>query len=203
MKSPVAEPARVAPRPVEPVVSRWARHLVGLLRAAVYLRKCVRGRRVHAFGPVVVENHGTIRIDDRCYFIAGILPAELRCHSGAVLLMGEDCGLGQGVSIEAYHAVRIGRRTMLASMVRVCDRGPAGTAPISIGDDVWVAHGVIVEPGVSVGNGSVIAAGSVVTRDVPAGHLASGNPARSVPLTLAVPGVQELRVPAPPKETGS
>jgi maltose O-acetyltransferase len=146
---------------------------------------------VHAFGRVIVENLGDILIGDRSYFVSGILPAELRCHPGATLELGEDSGIGQGVSIEAHAAVRIGRRTMLGSMVRICDLGPAGVAPVAIGDDVWLAHGVIVEPGVSIGDGSVVSAGSVVERDVPRGHLASGNPARSVPLKLAVPETRE------------
>jgi len=172
----------VRTRPLETVT-----RLLALLRARLMLRSCLRGRRVYAFGRVLVENHGTIRLGDRSYFVAGLLPAELRCGPGATLEVGEDSGLGQGVSIEVHGAVRIGRRTMLASLVRICDRGRDGVVPVTIGDDVWLAHGVIVEPGVSIGDGSVVSAGSVVTRDVPAGHLAAGNPARSVRLSLAVP----------------
>ena len=47
-----------------------------------------------------------------------------------------------------------------------------------IGDDVWLGGGVIVCPGVSIGAGTTIAAGSVVTRDVPPRVLAAGNPCR-------------------------
>jgi maltose O-acetyltransferase len=50
--------------------------------------------------------------------------------------------------------------------------------PISIGDNVWLGGGVIVLPGVSIGRNSVIGAGSVVSRDVPADVVALGNPAR-------------------------
>lgn len=164
--------------------------LLARLRARVALRDCQLGRRVYAFGRVLVENHGTIRLADGCHFVAGLLPAELRCGPGAILELGEDSGVGHGVSIEVHGAVRIGRRTMLASLVRICDQGRDGVAPVTIGDDVWLAHGVIVEPGVSIGDGSVVSAGSVVTRDVPAGHLASGNPARSMRLSLAVPSAR-------------
>jgi maltose O-acetyltransferase len=86
---------------------------------------------------------------------------------------------------------------MLASLVRICDRGRDGVSPVTIGDDVWLAHGVIVEPGVTIGDGSVVSAGSVVTRDVPAGHLAGGNPARSVRLSMAMPA-QLAGPPHPP-----
>jgi maltose O-acetyltransferase len=47
---------------------------------------------------------------------------------------------------------------------------------INIADDVWIGGGTIVCPGVTIGQGAVIGAGSVVTRDVPAGVFAAGNP---------------------------
>ena len=52
--------------------------------------------------------------------------------------------------------------------------------PVTIGDDVWIGGGAILCPGVCIGAGSTIAAGSVVTRDVPAGVIAAGNPCRTV-----------------------
>jgi maltose O-acetyltransferase len=52
--------------------------------------------------------------------------------------------------------------------------------PITIGSDVWVGGGAILCPGVRIGDRSVIGAGSVVTRDVPAGVFAAGNPCRVV-----------------------
>ena len=52
--------------------------------------------------------------------------------------------------------------------------------PITIGSDVWVGGGAIICPGVTIGERSVIGAGSVVTRDIPSDVLASGNPARVI-----------------------
>lgn len=57
--------------------------------------------------------------------------------------------------------------------------------PITVGDDVWIGGNVVVLPGVKIGSGSVIGAGSVVTRDIPAGVVAVGNPCR--PLHPLVP----------------
>ncbi|HSI77028.1 MAG TPA: sugar O-acetyltransferase [Lunatimonas sp.] len=53
-------------------------------------------------------------------------------------------------------------------------------APVSIGSDVWVGGGAIICPGVTIGDRSIIAAGAVVTRDVPADVLVGGNPARII-----------------------
>ena len=76
-----------------------------------------------------------------------------------------------------------------------CDRNmrwaPDGTKfdyeyarPITIGDNVWLASNVVVCGGVTIGHDTVIGAGSVVTRDIPAGVLAAGNPCRVIrPLT--------------------
>ncbi|HYX39347.1 MAG TPA: DapH/DapD/GlmU-related protein, partial [Oligoflexus sp.] len=52
--------------------------------------------------------------------------------------------------------------------------------PVIIGSDVWVGGGAIICPGVTIGSRSVIGAGSVVTRDIPDGVLAVGNPCRVV-----------------------
>lgn len=53
-------------------------------------------------------------------------------------------------------------------------------APIHIGSNVWIGGGAIICPGVSIGEGAVIGAGSVVTKDIPAGAVAAGNPCRVI-----------------------
>lgn len=52
--------------------------------------------------------------------------------------------------------------------------------PVNIADDVWIGGGAIILPGVSIGSGSVIAAGSVVSKDVPPGVVAAGNPCKVI-----------------------
>ncbi len=52
--------------------------------------------------------------------------------------------------------------------------------PITIGDDVWIGGMVTIMPGVTIGSGTVVAGGSVVTRDIPEGVLAAGNPCRVI-----------------------
>lgn len=53
-------------------------------------------------------------------------------------------------------------------------------APITIGDDVWIGGGVIICPGVAIGNNTTIGAGSVVTKDIPASVIAAGNPCKVI-----------------------
>ena len=52
------------------------------------------------------------------------------------------------------------------------------TAPVSIGKNVWIGGGAIIMPGVSIGDGTTIGAGSVVTKSIPPGVLAAGNPCK-------------------------
>jgi maltose O-acetyltransferase len=96
---------------------------------------------------------------------------------GAVILdsapvrIGDDVQIGPGVQlVTPIHPLDPAqRRTLIES-----------AAPIEIGDGAWLATGVIVCPGVTVGADTVVGAGSVVTKDLPAGHLAVGNPCRVV-----------------------
>jgi maltose O-acetyltransferase len=60
------------------------------------------------------------------------------------------------------------------------DRPEYRGRPIAVGDDCWLGGGVIVCPGVAIGDRSVIGAGAVVTRDIPADSVAVGHPARVI-----------------------
>jgi maltose O-acetyltransferase len=87
--------------------------------------------------------------------------------------------------------VTIGDRTMFGPAVQVLTpmhpmaaaerrKGLEFAKPVCIGADVWVGGGAIICPGVTIGDGSVVGAGSVVTRDLPAGVFAAGNPCRVI-----------------------
>ncbi|EFL21076.1 CysE/LacA/LpxA/NodL family acetyltransferase [Streptomyces himastatinicus ATCC 53653] len=105
------------------------------------------------------------------------LGAEIRINFDAVLLDCAPIVLGSRVWLAprcqlytADHDLDPGRRSAMWERAR----------PITIGDDVWLGGGVIVLPGVTIGERTVVGAGSVVTKDLPADVIAAGNPARVI-----------------------
>lgn len=162
--------------------------VLSLLRARWYLRGARLSGRVYSMGRLLVAGARGMSVGHRVFFLRGMLRTELRCVGEGRLEIGESSGFNYGVSLVATSLIRIGERCNFGSMVRVHDDDGVRRAPVTIGNDVWIAHGVIVEPGVNIGDGAVISAGSVVTSDVPARMLAAGNPARCIPLRLRAGG---------------
>lgn len=103
--------------------------------------------------------------------------------------MGNHCMICPGVRIGSAERINIGDNCMIASNSYIADsdwhdiynRTTMGkTAPVDIADNVWVGEGVIVCKGVSIGENSIVGAGSVVVSDIPPGCISAGNPARIV-----------------------
>jgi maltose O-acetyltransferase len=153
-----------------------------LARARLALRGARRGARIRCYGHLLVPTPEGVEVGQRAVFLKGPIPTELRCEAGGQLVIGSSSVLNYGVSIVARQRVRIGARCMLASAVHVRDDDGRRTAPVSIGDDVWLAHGAVVEPGAIIGDGSVVATMAVVSGTVPPRSLVAGNPARCFPL---------------------
>lgn len=117
--------------------------------------------------------------------------APLRVDYGSRIHIGEGTFVNYGLVALDVVDIRIGRNCQLATGIQLLTPihplepeprrdGWEAAEPIMIGDNVWIGGGVIVCPGVTIGDDSVIGAGSVVTRDVPARSLAVGSPARVV-----------------------
>jgi maltose O-acetyltransferase len=157
---------------------------VGLARARVIFRKCECGSMVRALGGVRVMADGRIRLGDGVFFLPGMLDSELTCEAGAELLVGAESGFNYGCSIVAARSITIGRSCLFGSMSRISDRLGERVAPVVLGNEVWLGHGAIVLPGVTIGDRSVVSAGSVVCEDVPPNSLAIGNPARAISLDV-------------------
>lgn len=114
---------------------------------------------------VWVRAGGQLRIGAGTYFSGG---GKLICSSEVVV--GASCAVGWGVTIidDDFHKFSIDGRVTTKCL------------PIVIGDGVWIGHDATILKGVRIGDGAIVAARSVVTRDVPAGALVAGVPARVV-----------------------
>jgi acetyltransferase-like isoleucine patch superfamily enzyme len=104
------------------------------------------------------------------------------------LIIGTNSTINEGVHINCRDKVKIGNNVHISSNVQIhtgkliIDVFPRvhEKQPILIENDVWLASNVVVLAGVTIGEKSIIAAGSIVTKDVPANSLAMGIPARVV-----------------------
>lgn len=102
---------------------------------------------------------------------------------GAVINIGAEIGEGSMVDMNAVIGARgkIGKRVHLGAGAVVAGvLEPPSKSPCEIGDDVMIGANSVILEGVNIGNGSVVAAGSVVVDDVPAGVVVAGSPAKIV-----------------------
>ncbi len=105
-------------------------------------------------------------------------------------MIGDRVFVGRGCEFNICKHLTIGDDSLIASDVKIIDhdhgksldslisRQPAIESPIRIGRDVWIGVNSVILKGVSIGDGAIIGAGSVVTRSVPAGEIWCGVPAR-------------------------
>ncbi|PWN01400.1 maltose acetyltransferase [Nocardioides silvaticus] len=116
--------------------------------------------------PFYVDYGSRITMGARCFANFGLVALDV-----APITIGDDVQIGPNVQLlTPTHPVEPGPRR---------DKWEAAQ-PITIGDNVWLGGGVVVLPGVTIGDDTVVGAGAVVTKDLPAGVLALGNPARVV-----------------------
>lgn len=162
----------------------WER-VFGYVRAFFMLRGCRKGAFICSTGHVQLRNKGNMSLGRRVTLVGGMIPSQFVCEEGAILQVGEHSIFNYGAMIHASKHVQIGARCMFASFVELIDKDEAGNVlPIILEDDVWLAHGAVIKPGVRIGQGSVVSAGSVVVQDVPPHSLAIGSPARCMPLEM-------------------
>jgi len=118
------------------------------------------------------------------------------CHWSAEIKYPENIELGDGViigadvTLGAHSPIRLGDHVRLSKGVTIETAGldfsgqsapyPHVSAPITLAEGVWVGTGAMILGGVTIGHGAVIAAGSVVTKDLPAGCIAGGVPAKVI-----------------------
>ena len=143
---------------------RILRELVGKLGAGVFIQ-----------GPVTFHYGCHTEIGDGCF-----INFNFTVQDDAKVTVGKRCNFGPNVTIVTpmHPMIAAERRAVLGpdgKPARLC-----WAKPVHIGNDCWFGANVVVCPGVSVGDGCVIGAGSVVTRDIPANSFAAGNPCRVI-----------------------
>lgn len=123
------------------------------------------------------------------------------------LIIGKDCYIGDNSRLWVSKKIIIGNRSLIAHNVNIFDTTTHPTdkniryehecvvktqgmpmhkyqtieeQPVIIGQDVWIGCNCVIMKGVNIGDGTIIGAGSVVTKDIPAGVMAAGNPAKVI-----------------------
>ncbi len=134
-------------------------------------RRRILGELLGAFGtgseirpPLYCDLGYHLRVGARTFVNVGLVALDV-----APITVGDDVLIGPNVQLlTATHPVAPGPRRAKWESGR----------PITLGHNVWLGGGVLVLPGVSIGENTVVGAGAVVTRDLPADVIAVGNPAR-------------------------
>lgn len=157
---------------------------------------------IAAGGRLRLENG--VYVNSRPFNYHTAMPSRslFRSQRGGEIHVGEETRL-HGSSITAYERVTIGKRCLVAAGTMIMDCGGHSLSfpnvedriliaakehpsnfgdvkPVEIADCVWIGAGCIIMPGVKIDYGSVIAAGSVVTKDVPRMSIAGGCPAKVI-----------------------
>jgi acetyltransferase-like isoleucine patch superfamily enzyme len=140
-------------------------------------RRYSLGRGFHAGRRVVLWAPNELKIGDNCY-IGRYSQIECDADIGHSVIMANMVSF---VGRYDHHFRHVGTPTRLSRQIRDPDYDWKGNdIKVTVGDDVWIGYGAIILSGVTIGEGSVIAAGSVVTRDVEPYTVVGGNPARKI-----------------------
>lgn len=142
------------------------------------------------------ELRGTENISiDKCTYLAEGL--YLCSWQGGTITIGDFCSFGAYNHITASNAIKIGNHILTGKWVTITDNSHGmstkedmtkhplsrqlhSKGPVVIGNNVWIGEKVTILPNVTIGDGAIIAANSVITKDVPAYSVVGGNPAKII-----------------------
>lgn len=150
------------------------------------------GRGVRVLGKLKMNKRNQTRIVIAARTVVDSTTAKVELsalEAGAELYIGENCYINSGTIITASRSITIGKDCQLGFYCLVMDsdfhgvedrNSPPPPEPIVLEDNVWLGSRVIVLKGVTIGHDAVVAAGSVVTKDVPPRCLVAGSPAKII-----------------------
>jgi acetyltransferase-like isoleucine patch superfamily enzyme len=135
-----------------------------------------------------INNEGKIFIGAECSFRSFRLRQHITVWKNAELEIGNNSFLNDGVNLCATKSIMIGHHAKIGDMTYIYDTdfhqispdAPTRHAPVLIGGNVWIGANSMILPGAIIGDHAVVAAGSIVTGEIPARSLAIGSPARVV-----------------------
>ena len=156
-----------------------------MARAGAFIRYPIEGEVLEAL------DAGRLTVGENTLFEPG---CWLTFGPGAEIHIGRECFLNRGTMLAAADRIEIGDYVMFANGCFVGDaahrhddphepitrQGFEPGEPVRIGSNVWCGVNCVVTPGVAIGDRAVIGANSVVTKDVPAGTIAAGVPAKII-----------------------
>ena len=169
------------------LIQRWRRWK--LARRGLRLdRSCYVGRGV-SLGPDHMAVRGIVKVGEACELNQGV---ELNPWGGSIRV-ARRVWLGPHVVIYGHGGVEIGEQTLVSMHAAILSSNhsipamgtlirdvPDKLLPTKIGRDVWIGANAVILGGVTIGDGAVVAAGAVVNRDVAAGAVVAGVPAKVV-----------------------
>lgn len=176
----------------------WNKIYQGLWAVPIFkarYEKCGSGLRLPCGVPLVYGEHLKIYIGDNSQIIDSTL-ASGHVFDEAILKIGSRVTVGYHTDISVSKHVEIGDDTVIAKDCFIADTDghpispkrrrlhdsirKSEVSPVVIGKNVWIGTGCYILKGVNVGDNSIIAANSVVTKDVPSNVIVAGNPAKVV-----------------------
>lgn len=139
-------------------------------------------------GIPIIKNDGKISIGNNFRLNSSQIKTILLSANGGELIIGDSVFINRGAAISAIKKIILGNDCLIGDSVSISDsnwheieqNSGVKVEPIAIGNNVWIGTGAIILPGVSIGDHSIVAAGSVVTKSVPAKKLVGGNPAQMI-----------------------
>ena len=152
--------------------------------AAHFTINCYWIKKEYSSAILSLAHQATLLISGNFIIYSG---AKIYINEGATLILGSGY-INHNTNITCFSKIEIGQDVAIADNVTIRDSDDHDilssphikTSPIKIGNHVWIGMNVTILKGVTIGDGAIIAAGAVVNRDVPAGCLAVGVPARVI-----------------------
>ncbi len=162
-------------------------------------KECGINSRFERIGKIIGQKY--ISIGNYTYFAEGFYITVWKKDKDPLLIIGNKCAFGKDNHITCSNEIRIGDNLLTGKWVTITDNSHGQTGfdslklppikrdvvskgPVVIGDNVWIGEKATVLPGITIGDGAVIAANAVVTKDVPPFSVVAGNPANIIKRNL-------------------